>query len=73
MRENLISGLPSYPGLASLCGIIYPHCELVLLLQIYPLFADLPSLCGIVYPHCGLDPRSPANINTEVLRYRDYN
>ena len=24
-------------------------------------------------PHRGLDPRSPANINTEELRHRDYN
>ena len=30
------------------------------------LIPDLP-------PHRGLDPRSPANINTEELRHRDYN
>ena len=42
-------------------------------LQACPLIADLPSLCEIAYPHPGLDPGSPANINTEVLRYRDYN
>ena len=24
-------------------------------------------------PHCGLNPRSAANINTEIPRYRDYN
>ena len=62
LREDLIAGMPPHPGLASLCGIIYPHCGLVLLLQIYPLFADLPSLCGIIYPHCGLDPQSAAEI-----------
>ena len=28
LREDLIAGMPPHPGLASLCGIIYPHCGL---------------------------------------------
>ena len=56
-------------------------------LRVFPLIADFSLgdwLClkGVpvpavlipdLPPHRGLDPRSPANINTEELRHRDYN
>ena len=44
LREDFIAGMPPHPGLASLCGIVYPHCRLVLLLQTYPLFVRSPTL-----------------------------
>ena len=31
------------------------------------------SLIADLTPHRGLDPRSAANINTEIQRHRDYN